>query len=91
MPSRTSITPIVRAREQALAALRGSHRTPGRCPTTELLIAESTSPDARLLVERLLRLVEQPHVVDRDRGLARERLDQRDLVGREQARIAARR
>ena len=45
--------------------------------------------DRRLLLERLLRLVEQPHVVDRDRRLPCERLDQRDLVGREQARLAA--
>jgi hypothetical protein len=36
--------------------------------------------DRGLLLERLLGLVEQAHVVDGDRGLAREGLDQRDLV-----------
>ena len=41
--------------------------------------------DRRLLVERLLGLVEQAHVVDRDRRLARERFHQRDLVGRKLA------
>ena len=45
--------------------------------------------DRRLLVERVLRLVEEAHVVDRDRRLAREGLQQRDLVGRERPLLAA--
>ncbi len=39
----------------------------------------------RLLLQRLLRLVEQPHVLDRDHGLVGEGLQQRDLLGGEGA------
>ena len=42
-----------------------------------------------LLLERLLRGLRPPHVRDGDRRLLREGLDQRDVVGREQARLAA--
>ena len=44
--------------------------------------------DRGLLVERLLGLVEQPHVVDGDRCLASECLHERDLVRREQTGLA---
>ena len=44
--------------------------------------------DRGLLIERLLRLVEQADIVDGDRRLAGERLHQRDLVGREQTGLA---
>ena len=43
--------------------------------------------DRRLLLQRFLRLVEQPHVVDRDRGLIGERLHERDLLLGEQPRL----
>ena len=36
-----------------------------------------------LLFERLLRLVEQPHILDGDDRLVGERLQERDLLGRE--------
>src|SRR5205085_6414095 len=45
--------------------------------------------DGGLLLERLLRLVEQPHVVDGDGGLTCERFNQRDLIGREKSRLPA--
>ena len=45
--------------------------------------------DRCLLFQPLARLVEQPDVVDRNRRLPREGFDQRDLVGCEQARLAA--
>ena len=45
--------------------------------------------DRRLLLERLLRLVEEAHVLDPDRRLAGERLDQRDLLGAERSRLVA--
>ncbi len=44
--------------------------------------------DGGLLLEALLGLVEQPHIVDGDRGLARKRLHERDLVRRKQSRFA---
>src|SRR4030095_14284199 len=37
----------------------------------------------RLMLERFLRLVEQAHILDRDRGLIGEGLHQRDLPVRE--------
>ena len=42
-----------------------------------------------MLVERLLRVVEEAHVPDRDRGLCGERLDERDLLRREPAGLDA--
>ncbi len=42
-----------------------------------------------LALQRLLRLVEQAHVLDRDHGLVGEGLQQRDLLRREGARLAA--
>ena len=45
--------------------------------------------DRGLLFECLLGLVEQAHVVDRDRGLLRERLHDSDLVRREQSWLLA--
>ena len=44
--------------------------------------------DRRLLVQRLLRFVEKPHIVDGDRGLAGKRLHQGDLIRREWSRFA---
>ena len=44
--------------------------------------------DRGLLLQRLLRLVEQADVLDRDRRLAGEGLDQRDLVRGEHSRLA---
>ena len=44
--------------------------------------------NGRLLLQRLLRFVEEPYVVDRDRRLPCESLDQRYLVGREKPRLA---
>ena len=41
--------------------------------------------DRRLLLERLLRLLEQAHVLDRDDGLVGEGLQQLDLLVRETA------
>ena len=43
--------------------------------------------DGGLLVQRLLGLVEQAHVLDRDDGLVRERLKQVDLLIRERAHL----
>ena len=40
----------------------------------------------RLALERFLRLVEEAHVLDRDRGLIRECLDERDLAIAERSR-----
>ena len=42
-----------------------------------------------LLVERLLRLVEQPHVLDRDHRLVAERAQQRDLALGERPHLVA--
>src|SRR5256885_5146600 len=41
----------------------------------------------RLLFERFLRLVEEPHVLDRDHRLVGERLDELDLARRETCRL----
>ena len=80
-----------RRRRRARCATRAaSHRRAARSATassTGLHVGRRARDhaqdlaDRRLLVERLLRLVEQAHVVDRDRRLPRERLHQRDLVG----------
>jgi hypothetical protein len=43
-----------------------------------------------LLLERLLRLVEQPHILDRNHSLVGEGLEERDLVVTEPAGFAAR-
>src|SRR5207302_7134252 len=45
--------------------------------------------DRGLLLEGLLRLVEQAHVLDRDGGLPRERLDEPDLLVAERTHISA--
>ena len=42
------------------------------------------------MLERLARLIEQPNVVDRDRGLPGERLDERDLIRGKRPRISGR-
>ena len=49
----------------------------------DALITFSTSEVARLALESLLRLVEQPHVLDRDHRLVGEGLQQLDVVRRE--------
>ncbi len=45
--------------------------------------------DRGLLLQRLFGLIEQPDVVDRNGRLAGECLDQHDLIGRKQPRLAA--
>ena len=68
-----------------LPAKRRSHRVTivsntGDVSAIELLIAASTSPEARLLVERFLGLVEKPHVLECDRRLITEGVQQRDFA-----------
>ena len=57
----------------------------GCVSATELLMTWSTSAGRRLLLERLLRLVEEARVLDRDDRLVGEGLEQRDLLVRELA------
>ena len=88
MPSsRSIVTPTVCPANRRWQLARITSNT-GFVSAIELRDRREHLAGRALLVERFLRLVEQPHVVDRDRGLAREGLEQRDLVGRERARLA---
>ena len=79
------------AGEQALAAVAGSSSNTGCASATELLITRSTSAVAVCCSSASLRLVEQPHVLDRDHRLVGEGLQQLDLVRRRTAPARARR
>ena len=65
-----------------LSQLRRMRSNTGAVSASELLMAARTSAEARLLVERLLGLVPQAHVLDRDHGLVRKRRQQRELANR---------
>ena len=86
---------ILAKQHRRLGRIAKPERALGDGPQHRLHVSRRSGDDAqyfadrRLLLERFLRLVKQTHVVDRDRRLARERLDQRHLVGREQSRHAA--
>ena len=62
---------------------RGSCRTPAAVSATELLMTLEHLRGRGLLLERLLGLVEQAHVLDRDHRLVGEGLQQPDLLGGE--------
>ena len=78
------------AAEQALAAVEDLRRTPAHVGRAELADHAQHLGGGGLLLERLLGLVEQAHVLDRDHRLVGEGLQQVDLGRRRTGRACAR-
>ena len=87
--SPTSMMPHRVRLRTAARSCRAMASNTGCTSVVELLITLRISAGGGLLLQRLLRLVEQPHVLDRDHRLVGEGLEQRDLLSRRTARSSA--